>query len=252
MANLNKTVKDLKTQVTRRKKGAEKSHKTVSKQGKTITRLRNALARAMAKLEKKARLLDKSNDNYDSLLDSFREIQVALKDAESDELPSLSMSKSLGSKGMTYDIVIAEFGMRLASRFVTNTAAQSIVEDVVEFGLGDMEDPAAAAAEVRIPDEKRFSEWRHMMKDIVHELALRVVKRSKRFHLLHDATTKIQGHMFAVCVRVEIEENGELIVIDIPLNVELVAKGTAVAEANAIIASLTSKYGLCVAVPVSR
>ena len=48
----------------------------------------------------------------------------------------------------------------------------------------------------RIPNEKRFQEWRNYLGPICHYLAVRVIKVAKRTHGAHDATTKNNVSIF--------------------------------------------------------
>lgn len=149
----------------------------------------------------------------------------------------------LGEKGDRHNIDIVTFCMTLMTKNISARASVAVIEAIVQFEASciDAEIPEAT----RIPSDRRIGEWRHMLRDICHEVALRLLKTAKRWHLFHDGTTKKKFHLFGICARAEIpkgDDSGECDIFEFPIDVPLVPRSTAKAEADAIVKALTSRY----------
>ena len=69
----------------------------------------------------------------------------------------------------------------------------------------------------RIPDAQRFREWRLYLRPINNWLAVGAVKLSHRWHVGHDATTKVGTSFMQAAARAEIQK--ELLVMEVVVRI---------------------------------
>ena len=95
-------------------------------------------------------------------------------------------------------------------------------------------------ADYRIPNSSRFRDWRRYLEPICHYIGVSVLKLAVRSHLLNDATTKNHVHVYQSCFRCELKgEDGEAVIVDVPLKFEICPDGKAAAEANQTVEAMT-------------
>lgn len=186
----------------------------------------------------------------DSLIDENRQLKAKLAQTSERAADLLSFSTVAGTKAdknKNIPLEIVELAMSLLSRNISAAACAGIFESFAAFEhhMGTRE------VDVREFDQKRFSEWRLDMHNIIHHLSLMKLNQATGYHLIHDGTTKEHSHMFAITAIAEIPttEPGKVEIVHIPIDVRLLASGTAKAEADAVERALESR---CVCVCMVR
>ena len=125
---------------------------------------------------------------------------------------------ALGKKHHTYSQDLIEFGLQLVGDGLTAPQAESVIRTFVEFEYPTFKE----GRDYRIPDAKRFSEWRLFLGPLGHYVSLSVIKVSQRWHGAHDATTKRNIHIFQTQARCEVEQpDGSILVGSVPLKFDI-------------------------------
>ena len=155
------------------------------------------------------------------------------------EVPPGYLLNCLSCKGRLYCQDIIELGLRLMGLELSAQQAQSVLRAFVEFQYPDK----VEGIDYRIPDVRRFNEWRNYLGPLAHYVALSTVVTAERTHVLSDATTKRGYSVLQTVMRCEVTDpdTKELLVLDVPLKFEVCASGKAVDEAKQIRDALRSE-----------
>jgi hypothetical protein len=119
------------------------------------------------------------------------------------------------------------------------TAKQAVL---VVRAFVQLEHPEAVEGDdYRIPDAKRFREWRRYLAPICHFLALSVVKLATRTQVAHGTTTKLGTSIFQTCFRCEFtQSDGRVLVVDVPLKFDMFPSFKAEVDSDHVAESLPS------------
>jgi hypothetical protein len=98
----------------------------------------------------------------------------------------------------------------------------------------------------RILSSARFREWRRFLGPICNYLSQSAIKLAEKIHALHDSTTKLGIYIFQMAYRCELKDavTGKVSIVNVPLKFDIAPSGTAEAEADHMLAAMSSNVGL--------
>jgi len=158
------------------------------------------------------------------------------KEASTQAVPTQTLVDMLGKTDEAYSQDVIELGFSLMAAQLTAPQAVSVMRAFVRAEYPDKKE----GTDYRIPDSSRFREWRRYLEPISHYIGVSVLSLSIRSHLLNDATTKNHVHVYQSCFRCELPgEDGETVIVDVPLKFEICPDGKHDAEADQSVEAMT-------------
>jgi hypothetical protein len=152
----------------------------------------------------------------------------------------LDLVDRLGKAGENYSQDIVELGLTLMATRLTAPQAVAVVRAFVQLEHPDKEE----GKDYRIPDEKRFREWRNYLGPICHYLGVRVINIAERTHGAHDATNKNNMEIFNTSFVCELKSRtGGVVIANVPVQFTVCSSTKAKAESELIKESLHTDLG---------
>ena len=247
---------ELKNRAHARARDSEERLEAALKKAKTggHADLLAAYARAQAETERLAVELEDETAEREDLAEEVQRLVAALPvgpsreafhrlldDRSGGKVAPLDLVDMLGHKGESYSQDIVELGLQLMAMRLTAEQAVNVTRAFVQLQHPDK----VEGDDYRIPSSARFREWRRFLGPICHYLSLSVIKLAEKIHALHDATTKLGISVFQTAFRCELknEVTGKITIVNVPLKFDIAPSGTAGAEADHMVAAMSTNVG---------
>lgn len=147
----------------------------------------------------------------------------------------LELWEELGTKGEHYGLRMYDLAVRLLSRRLTAAQARGVCRDF----LSTLYPGKVEGKNYRVPNLRRWQEWRLWLKPIARHVAVLALMQADRFHSGGDATTKRRiGFMGTVHKGEFHRADGSTFTQDICSGLDVIEDGSAETEANAMHDSL--------------
>ena len=167
------------------------------------------------------------------------ELTKKCKDAIEDSTAGCEiMLEGNGTSG--YKLEVLEMGMEMMGRGLTAEQARGAMRSMMH----GMFPAKTEGIHYRIMSTTLLKRLRRILKPLLNLLAMDRIRVAKRFHLIHDATTKKGISIFAVTVVVEHDDGS---VEEFPFDSDMLTDGSAQTEFEMIERSLLAKNIGCVA-----
>ena len=148
--------------------------------------------------------------------------------------------EALGKKRESYTQDIIELGLTLMGLELSAEQAVEVVRAFVTLEYPEKKE----GIHFRIPDARRFREWRQYIEPLCHYVAVSLISVAKRSHVMHDASSKRLVHIYHTGHECEIiSPEGDVVVVYVPLRFSVLASGKAEDEAAQSKSDLSSDLG---------